>query len=176
MFWRYKTIKELLINEQIREKQLRVNYEGGTYGILSLSEAQNKADEAGLDLVLIAPVAQPPVAKIMDYGKYKFELLKRQKEAKKRQKVTEMKGMQISLNIAENDMAFKAKNVRKFLAAGDKVKVALRMFGRQLANKQQGFPVMTRFYEMVGEDVCEITSPASINGRQIIMVLSPKQK
>lgn len=176
MGWRYKTIKELLINEQIREKQLRVNYEGGTHGIMSLSEAQAKADEAGLDLVLIAPVAKPPVAKIMDYGKYKFELLKRQKEAKKRQKVTEMKGMQISLNIAENDMNFKAKNVRKFLANGDKVKVSLRMFGRQLANKQLAFPVMQHFYEVVGEDVCEITSPAKINGRQVVMILSPKEK
>ena len=168
-----KAIKELLINEQITHPQLRVNHEGGTYGIITLSEAQKLADEANLDLVLIAPLATPPVAKVMDYGKYKFELLKREKDARKKQKVTEIKGMQLSMNIAENDLNFKAKNVRKFLMAGDKVKVTLRMFGRQLANPEMGFPIMEKFAALLS-DICEVTSKPIINGRQIVMLLSPK--
>ena len=123
--------------------------------------------------MLISPTANPPVCKIMDYGKYRFDMLKKEKEAKKKQKVAEVKGMQLSMNIADNDLQFKAKNVRKFLASGDKVKVSLRMFGRQLANPQAGLPIMDKFYEMLS-DVADLTSKPEINGRQIIMVLSPK--
>lgn len=170
-----RNIKELLINEQITEKVLRLNYEGGTYGIVSLEEALKKAEEAELDLVLIAPTAQPPVAKLMDYSKYRFELLKREKEAKKKQKVSEVKGMQLSLNIADNDLNFKAKNVRKFLQNGDKVKVTLKLFGRQLANPALGFPIMDKFVALL-EDVAEVTSKPALNGKQIIMILSPKQQ
>ena len=125
-------------------------------------------------MVLIAPTAQPPVCKIMDYGKYRFDAMKKEKDAKKKQKVAEIKGMQLSLNIADNDMAFKAKNVRKFLSNGDKVKVSLRMFGRQLANPQLAFPIMEKFCAML-EDVAEVTSKPELNGRQITMVLSPKK-
>ena len=132
-----------------------------------------KAEEEGLDLVLLSPNATPPVCKIMDYGKHKFDTIKKEKEAKKKQKVSEVKGMQLSMNIAENDMLFKAKNVRKFLTNGDKVKVSLRMFGRQLANPQMGMPIMQKFYEMVA-DISDLTSKPEINGRQIVMVLSPK--
>lgn len=124
-------------------------------------------------MVLISPTANPPVCKVMDYGKYRFDMLKKEKEAKKKQKVSEVKGMQLSMNIQDNDMAFKAKNVRKFLLNGDKVKVSLRMFGRQLANPQMGMPIMQKFYEMLS-DVCDMTSKPEINGRQIVMVLSPK--
>lgn len=124
-------------------------------------------------MVLISPTANPPVAKVMDYGKYRFDMLKKEKEAKKKQKVSEVKGMQLSMNIQDNDMAFKAKNVRKFLLNGDKVKVSLRMFGRQLANPQFGMPIMQKFYELLA-DVCDMTSKPEINGRQIVMVLSPK--
>lgn len=141
---------------------------------MSLAEAKAKAEEEGLDLALISPTATPPVCKIMDYGKYRFETLKKEKDAKKKQKVAEVKGMQLSMNIADNDMAFKAKNVRKFLAAGDKVKVNLRMFGRQLANPQLGLPIMEKFYEMLA-DVADLTSKPEINGRNITMVLSPKE-
>ena len=140
---------------------------------MSLSEAMSKAEMEGLDLVLMSPNATPPVCKIMDYGKHKFDTLKKEKEAKKKQKVTEVKGMQLSMNIAENDMQFKAKNVRKFLANGDKVKVTLKMFGRQLANPKMGLPIMDRFYEIL-QDVAEQTTKPEINGRQITMVLSPK--
>ena len=142
-------------------------------GIVSLKEAMQKAEEEGLDLVLLSPNATPPVCKIMDYGKHKFDTIKKEKEAKKKQKVSEVKGMQLSMNIAENDMLFKAKNVRKFLSNGDKVKVSLRMFGRQLANPQMGMPIMEKFYEMVS-DISDLTSKPEINGRQIVMVLSPK--
>ena len=130
------------------------------------------ADEAELDLCLISPNATPPVCRIMNYGKYKFDTVKKEKEAKKKQKVAEVKGMQLSMNIADNDLAFKAKNVRKFLMAGDKVKVSLRMFGRQLANPQMGLPIMEKFYEML-QDVCTMTGKPEINGRQIIMILTP---
>ena len=132
-----------------------------------------KAGEEGLDLVLLSPNATPPVCKIMDYGKHKFDTIKKEKEAKKKQKVTEVKGMQLSMNIADNDMQFKAKNVRKFLDNGDKVKVSLRMFGRQLANPQMGLPIMEKFYEMVA-DIGDLTSKPEINGRQIVMIISPK--
>ena len=140
---------------------------------MSLSDARAKADEEGLDLVLLSPNAVPPVCKIMDYGKHKFDTIKKEKEAKKKQKVSEVKGMQLSMNIAENDMQFKAKNVRKFLTNGDKVKVSLRMFGRQLANPQMGMPIMQKFFDMLA-DVGELTSKPEINGRQIVMVISPK--
>ena len=174
MFWGYTTIKELLINEQIRAQQVRlVGSNGEALGIVSYNEAIKKAEEENLDLVLLSPNATPPVCKIMDYGKHRFEMIKREKEAKKKQKVSEVKGMQLSMNIADNDMQFKAKNVRKFLTNGDKVKVSLRMFGRQLANPQMGLPIMDKFYEMLS-DVCELTSKPEINGRQIVMVLSPK--
>ncbi|MBR2468027.1 MAG: translation initiation factor IF-3 [Clostridia bacterium] len=146
---------------------------GVTYGIVSLDEAKRIADEQGLDLVLISPMATPPVCKVMDYSKYRFDMTKREKEAKKKQKVAEVKGMQLSMNIADNDLNFKAKNVMKFLANGDKVKVVLRMFGRQLQNPQMGMPIMEKFANMVAE-AGEVTSPAQINGRQIIMVISPK--
>ena len=174
MFWGYTTIKELLINEQIRVPQVRlVGSQGEALGIVSLKEALEKAQEEGLDLALLSPNAVPPVCKIMDYGKHRFDTIKKEKEAKKKQKVSEVKGMQLSMNIADNDMQFKAKNVRKFLINGDKVKVSLRMFGRQLANPSMGLPIMDKFYELL-QDVADLTTKPEINGRQITMVLSPK--
>lgn len=141
---------------------------------MPLSQASALAEQSGLDLVLIAPTANPPVCKIMDYGKYRFDTIKKEKDVKKKQKVAEIKGMQLSLNIQDNDMAFKAKNVKKFLLNGDKVKVSLRLFGRQLANPQLAFPIMDKFYAML-EDVAEVTSKPEQNGKQITMVLSPKK-
>jgi len=172
--WRYGTIKDLLINEQINAESVRlIGEDGEQLGVVSIAEALEKAEDAGLDLVLISATANPQVCRIMDYGKHKFDMMKREKEAKKKQKVAEVKGMQLSMNIADNDLAFKAKNVRKFLEAGDKVKVSLRMFGRQLANPQLGMPIMDKFYDLL-QDVCDMTSKPEINGRQIIMILSPK--
>ena len=166
--------KDFSINEEIREKEVRlIGTDGEQLGVVSSNEARRLADESDLDLVMISPNAKPPVCKIMDYGKFVYEQSKKEKEAKKKQKVSEVKGMQLSMNIADNDMQFKAKNVRKFLTNGDKVKVSLRMFGRQNANPQLGMPIMQKFYEMLS-DVCDMTSKPEVNGRQIVMVLSPK--
>lgn len=174
MFWRYKIIKDLLINDQITASQVRlIGSDGTQHGVVNLAIAKQMADDEGYDLVLISPTATPPVCRIMDYGKYRFDASKKEKDAKKKQKVAEVKGMQLSMNIADNDMQFKAKNVRKFLTNGDKVKVSLRMFGRQLANPQMGLPIMNKFYEMLS-DVADLTSKPEINGRNITMVLSPK--
>ncbi len=173
MYWRYTVIKNLLINEQINAKTVRlIGSDGSQLGVVSIEEALHQAEMDELDLVLISPDANPPVCRVMDYGKHKFDMMKKEKEAKKKQKVAEVKGMQLSMNIADNDLAFKAKNVRKFLEAGDKVKVSLRMFGRQLANPQMGMPIMEKFYEML-QDVCIMTNKPEINGRQIIMILAP---
>ena len=147
-----------------------IDSDGSQLGIISARDAQKVAYDKGLDLVKISPQADPPVCKIMNFGKFRFEREKKEKEAKKKQKTSEVKGMQLSMNIADNDMQFKAKNVRKFLAHGDKVKVSLRMFGRQLANPQMGLPIMDKFYEMLA-DVADLTSKPEINGRQIVMML-----
>ncbi len=164
-----------MLNDDIVAKEVRlIGSDNAQLGIVPLSQAKLKAEEEGLDLALISPTATPPVCKIMDYGKYRFETLKKEKDAKKKQKVAEVKGMQLSMNIADNDMTFKAKNVRKFLLNGDKVKVNLRMFGRQLANPQLGIPIMEKFYELLS-DVADLTSKPEINGRNITMVLSPKE-
>lgn len=140
---------------------------------MSLSEALRLADEEELDLVLIAPTANPPVCKITNYGKYRFEMIKREKEAKKNQKVVEVKEMQLSMTIETNDINIKAKKVRKFLENGNKVKVVLKMHGRQLANPQMGMPIMDKFFE-INSDISELTQKPAINGKQIIMVISPK--
>jgi len=138
--------------------------------------AVNPALSRGLDEIIVKCTQQQPAdryqscAELM-YDLENYEVL--EPLYKKKQKVSEIKGMQLSMNIADNDMQFKAKNVRKFLTNGDKVKVSLRMFGRQLANPQMGLPIMEKFYEMLS-DVCELTSKPEINGRQIVMVLSPK--
>lgn len=140
---------------------------------MPLSEALKLADAEELDLVLIAPTANPPVCKITNYGKYRFEMIKREKEAKKNQKVVEVKEMQLSMTIETNDINIKAKKVRKFLEDGNKVKVVLKMHGRQLANPQMGMPIMDKFFE-INSDISELTQKPAINGKQIIMVISPK--
>ena len=169
-------MKELVINQNIRCREVRlIGADGTQYGIVSLNEALAKAEEQELDLALISPTANPPVCKIMDYGKYRFDEAKREKEAKKKQKTVEVKEMRLSMNIADNDIAFKAKNVRKFLEQGNKVKVSLRMYGRQMQNPQLGMPTMQKFYEILS-DICDMTSKPEVNGRQIIMVLSPKNE
>lgn len=176
IFWRYTVIKDLLINEEITAKEVRlIGSDGTPLGIVSLNEALRQAEEQELDLVLIAETANPPVCKIINYGKYKFETLKKEKEAKKRQKIVELKEMQLSLRIEENDFNIKARKVREFLEDGNKVKVALRLRGREMANPQAGMPVMEKFFEKV-QDVSTQTSKPALNGRQIIMVLAPKSE
>ena len=162
------------INEQIREPEVRVVAEDGAQlGVMSSQEAQKLADEADLDLVNISPKAKPPVCKIMDYGKYRFEQNKRQKEAKKNQKIITLKEMRLSATIDKHDMEVKAKNVKKFLEAGDKVKISIRFRGRQLSHTDQGRQVMALFLEMLG-DVATVEKNAKMEGRSMFMILSPK--
>ncbi|WP_079546829.1 translation initiation factor IF-3 [Christensenella massiliensis] len=165
---------EPLINEQIREPEVRLVAEDGRQlGVMSSREAQKLADEADLDLVNISPKAKPPVCKLMDYGKYRFEQNKRQKEAKKNQKVITLKEMRLSATIDKHDMEVKAKNVKKFLEAGDKVKISIRFRGRQLSHTDQGRQVMELFLEMLGE-AAVVEKNAKMEGRSMFMILSPK--
>lgn len=165
---------ELLINEQIRDKEVRVVGENGDQlGIMSSEQALKLAIDQNCDLVKIAPNANPPVVKIMDYGKYKFEQTKREKEAKKKQQTVTLKEMRLSPTIDQHDLAIKAKNVTKFLKEGDKVKVSIRFRGRQLSHTDQGKMVMNKFIELLGDDV-NVDKQAQMDGRNMFMILSPK--
>ncbi|WP_093310339.1 translation initiation factor IF-3 [Tindallia californiensis] len=168
------TIKELQINEEIREKEVRlIDSEGEQMGIVSTKEAQKMADDKSLDLVKVAPQAKPPVCRIMDYGKYKYEQAKKEKEAKKNQKIINIKEIRLSPNIEEHDMQVKANQAIKFIKNGDKVKVTLRFRGRQLSNIGLGRKVMDEFKEMMAEHTV-VEKAAKMEGRQLIMFLVPK--
>ena len=161
------------INEEIRDREIRVIAENGDMlGVMSASQALLLAEQAELDLVKISPNAVPPVCKIMDYGKFKFETLKRQKEAKKNQKVVEMKEMWLSMTIDVGDLNVKAKQTLKFLADGNKVKVSIRMRGRQNAHADLGVDVMNRFAEILGDKAVIEKKPLTEN-RNIIMIVAP---
>lgn len=166
--------KELQINEQIRDEEIRViDDQGGQLGIMSAREAQQIADERNLDLVKISPAAKPPVCKIMDYGKYRFEQAKREKEARKNQHVMEIKEIRLSLNIDVADFQTKAKHAAKFLQAGNKVKVSIRFRGREMGHPEIGLETMKRFAEECAE--CgSVEKPAKLEGRQMLMFLAPK--
>jgi len=170
---REPSIKELQINHEIRDREVRLIGETGEQlGIMSALSAQKLADEKELDLVKISPMATPPVCKIMDYGKFRFEQIKREKEARKHQKVVEMKEMRLSMTIDGHDLEVKAKQVRRFLEEGNKVKVSIRMRGRQNAHSEFGIAVMNRFYEML-KDVCSVDRKPLTEGRSILMILAP---
>lgn len=139
---------------------------------MSAQEAQRVADEAGLDLVKISPNAQPPVCKIMDYGKFRFEALKKEKEAKKNQKVIELKEIWLSMTIDVGDLNVKAKQAVKFLAGGNKIKVSIRLRGRQNAHSNLGLDVMFKFFEML-EGKAVMDKKPGLEGRTILMILSP---
>ena len=172
---RYKTISELMLNEQIRDKEIRlVGEDGEQLGIMSAKDALKMAKEANLDLVKIAPTAKPPVCKIVDYGKYRYEQARREKEAKKKQKVTEVKEIHLSPNIDVNDLTTKANQARKFVEKGNKVKVALRFRGREMAHMATGKEVLDTFFEKVS-DVAVVEKPAKLEGRNMIMVLAEKR-
>ena len=167
-------IKEMQINEEIRDKELRVILgDGEVLGIMSADEALKIAEEKDLDLVKIAPHAVPPVCKIMDYGKYKFELAKRDKEAKKNQKVMTIKEIRLSPSIDNHDFETKANHVKKFLAAGDKVKITVRFRGREVHHSALGLELMERFKEAVAE-VGAVDKPPKLEGKNMSMVVSPK--
>ncbi|MGI5848585.1 MAG: translation initiation factor IF-3 [Christensenellales bacterium] len=162
------------INEQIRDRSIRViSDDGQQLGVMSAREAMNIADERGMDLVKVSPNAKPPVCKIMDYGKFRFEQAKKQKEAKKNQKIIVLKEMRLSATIDKHDLEVKAKNVSKFLKSGDKVKVSIRFRGRQMTHTEQGRQVMDGFYAMV-QDSGVIEKGAKIEGRNMFMILAPK--
>ncbi len=162
------------INEQIRDRSVRVvGDDGQQLGLMSAREAMEIAEQKGLDLVKISPNANPPVCKIMDYGKFRFEQSKRQKEAKKNQKIIELKEMRLSATIDKHDLEVKAKNVSKFLKSGDKVKVSIRFRGRQMAHTENGMQVMKEFFAMVEENGT-IEKQAKIEGRNMFMILAPK--
>ena len=162
------------LNEEIRDKEIRLIGETGEQmGIVSSEEALRIADERGLDLVKISPQAVPPVCKLMNYGKYKFEQGKREKEAKKNQKVIDIKEIRLSATIDTHDMEVKAKATEKFLKNGDKVKVSIRFRGRQIKHGDLGLDVMDTFYDMV-KDSAAIDRPAKQEGRNMFMILTPK--
>jgi len=164
-----------LINEQIRAKEVRLVSENGEQlGIVSINEALNKANEAGVDLVLIAPTAKPPVCKIIDYGKYRYELIRRDKEAKKKQKVIEVKEVRLSPNIDTNDLNTKISSARKFLEKGNKVKVTLRFRGREMARMFKSKYILDDFAEALSE-VATIDKPSKAEGRSLVMFLSAKK-
>ena len=140
---------------------------------MSAKEALNIAEDAGLDLVKISPNAQPPVCKVMNYGKYKFEQIKKQKEARKNQKVVELKEIWLSMTIDVGDLNVKAKQAQKFLAAGNKIKVSIRMRGRQNAHSDLGVEVMNKFYQIIENDAMIEKKPL-LEGRNILMILAPK--
>lgn len=165
-----------MINEEIRDREVRlIDEKGNQMGIVSIAAAMSIADERGLDLVKIAPQVTPPVCKIMDYGKYRFEQGKREKEQRKNQKIIEIKEVRLSATIDTHDMEVKAKACTRFLQNGDKVKVSIRFRGRQITHGDIGLEVMNTFYEMV-KDNAAIDRPAKQEGRNMFMILTPKIK
>ncbi|WP_123609030.1 translation initiation factor IF-3 [Mobilisporobacter senegalensis] len=164
-----------MINEQIRDKEVRlVGEDGEQLGVMSSKEAMKLAKEANLDLVKIAPTAKPPVCKIIDYGKYRYELARKEKEAKKKQKTTDVKEIRLSPNIDENDLNTKANQARKFITKGDKVKVALRFRGREMAHMGSSRQILDTFFAKL-EDIAVVEKPAKLEGRSMIMFLTEKR-
>lgn len=173
--WRCKTISEHKINEQIRDKEIRLIGENGEQmGVMPVKEALGMAQESELDLVMISPNAKPPVCKIVDYGKFRYEQMRREKEARKKQKVTEVKEIRLSPNIDMNDLNTKANQARKFLTKGDKVKVSLRFRGREMAHVNVGRQILNDFFEKL-EDIAVVDKPAKMEGRSMVMILTEKK-
>ena len=162
------------INEEITDKEVRVISESGEQlGIMPPKEALKLAEEKSLNLVKIAPQANPPVCKIMDYGKYRFEQTKREKEARKKQKTVDIKEVRLSLKIDTHDFETKVGHAKRFLTAGDKVKVSIRFRGRELAHPQIGLDNMERFAAAC-EEFGTVEKAAKLEGRQMLMFLAPK--
>ena len=175
LIWRYKTISDLMINEQIRDREIRlIGSNGEQLGIMSAREAMKLAEEAELDLVKIAPNAKPPVCKIIDYGKYRYELARKEKEAKKRQKTVEVKEIRLSPNIDTNDLNTKVNAAKKFLSKGNKVKITLRFRGREMAHIAQSKHILDDFAKEV-EDMAVVEKAPKQEGRSISMVLAEKR-
>ena len=166
--------KDLQLNEDIRDKEVRVVADNGEQlGIMSASDALDLAARKNLDLVKIAPQAKPPVCKIMDYGKYKFEQQKREKEARKNQRVIETKEVQLSLNIDTHDLETKVNHAKRFLSAGNKVKVSIRFRGREMAHPERGTEIMEKFASYL-TDVGVIEKAPKMESRTMLMFLAAK--
>ncbi len=168
------SIKEQQINEEIRDKEVRViGADGAQLGVMAIAKAQELAIEANLDLVKIAPQAQPPVCKIMDYGKYKFEAAKREKENRKNQKVIELKEVRLSPTIDTHDFETKLNSAIKFLKSGNKVKVTVRFRGREIHHSATGAELLERFANSA-EEFGSVEKGAKLEGRNMAMVMAPK--
>ena len=166
--------QELPVNRQIRAKEVQLIGENGEkLGVVSLEEALEKAEQKNLDLVLVAPNAKPVVCKIMNYGKYKFEQAKKEKEAKKKQKVLEIKEIRVTPNIEEHDFGFKLKNLRKFLTDGNKVNITVRFRGREINNSNAGEVVLNKFIENL-EDIATVEKKPKLEGRNMFAILAKK--
>ena len=166
---------DVIMNEMITAKEVRCTSDEGTnYGIISTTEALKIADELGLDLVLIAPDGKPPVAKIMDYGKFRYQKEKKKKEAKKNQKVIVVKEIKLSVKIAENDISYKVKHAREFLEEGNHVKFRVFLKGREMANPQAGVDVLNKVWPMI-EDLAVMDKEPKLEGRYVNMMALPKK-
>jgi translation initiation factor IF-3 len=166
---------DVIMNEMITAKEVRCTSDEGTnYGIISTAEALKVADELGLDLVLIAPDGKPPVAKIMDYGKFRYQQEKKKKEAKKNQKVIVVKEIKLSVKIAENDVNYKVKHAREFLEEGNHVKFRVFLKGREMANPQAGVDVLNKVWPMI-EDLAVMDKEPKLEGRYVNMMALPKK-
>ena len=164
-----------MINEQIRDKEVRlIGADGEQLGIMSAREAYKLAQEAELDLVKIAPTAKPPVCKIIDYGKYRYELARKEKEARKKQKTVELKEVRLSPNIDTNDLNTKMNAARKFISKGNKVKVTLRFRGREMAHVQASKHILDDFAEALA-DIAVVEKAPKLEGRSMGMVLAEKR-
>ena len=164
-----------MINEQIRDREVRLIGENGEQlGIMSARDAFKLAQEAELDLVKIAPTAKPPVCKIIDYGKYRYELARKEKEARKKQKVIDVKEVRLSPNIDTNDLNTKVGAARKFLEKGDKVKVTLRFSGREMAHMSKSKYILDDFAESLA-DIAVVDKPSKVEGRSMVMFLTAKR-
>ena len=164
-----------MINEQIRDKEVRViGASGEQLGIMPARDAMRLAQEAELDLVKIAPTAKPPVCKIIDYGKYRYELARKEKEAKRKQKIIEIKEVRLSPNIDTNDLNTKVNAARKFISKGDKVKVTLRFRGREMSHMANSRHILDDFAEKLA-DIATVDRPAKVEGRSLVMFLSEKR-
>lgn len=163
-----------MINEEIRDKEVRlIGADGSQLGVMSAAQALAIAEQQELDLVKIAPGSVPPVCRLMDYDKHRFEQSKREKEMRRNQKTMEIKEVQLSATIEENDIGVKLKNAIRFLGDGNKVKVSIRFRGRQIAHSEIGLKVMQDFAQRV-QDVAVVERKPSIEGRNMLMILAPK--
>ncbi|RDD61509.1 translation initiation factor IF-3 [Ferruginivarius sediminum] len=162
------------VNEQINVREVRlIDQDGENVGVVSTDDARQRAVDAGLDLVEISPTSTPPVCKILDFGRYKYELQKRQNEARKKQKIIDVKEIKMRPNIDEHDYNVKMRSIQKFLGEGDKVKVTMRFRGREMAHQELGQRLLERVREEVG-DLAKVEASPKMEGRQMIMVIAPR--